>query len=299
MERRVPRALPRRRRGRHAFSLCVHTTLSFCSPWLTILDIEYQPCNMGAQPGEPASNVARFQEFSRLELPRLVRRTLEVAVEQEAQPLEDKLKERLVDIVRDCQSQLVSMFQSTLAAPSTPSSAPPLARPLAHEATPPPNTSAQPSQLPTTSAAPFLGFDSHTPSTASFIPIPATTAPPLSPPSLALPKPDSSPLEPTSGSPDSGYDSTRAGFPMQEPSFVPELVYGEAAPAFVPQPSYPVPTASYSEADYIDLGGYYGLFQERGPELSGVGMEAQWAYVDPSANGSSNGMMGLGTGTGA
>ncbi|KAF1952234.1 hypothetical protein CC80DRAFT_423089, partial [Byssothecium circinans] len=73
--------------------------------------IEYHPCNNG-QSREP-TNVARFQEFSRLELPRLVRRTLEVAVEKEAQPLEDKLKERLVDIVRECQSQLVSMFQTT------------------------------------------------------------------------------------------------------------------------------------------------------------------------------------------
>ncbi|KAF2828194.1 hypothetical protein CC86DRAFT_242906, partial [Ophiobolus disseminans] len=70
--------------------------------------IEYQPCT--GQTGEP-SNVVRFQEFSRLELPRLVRRTLEAVIEQEAQPLEDKMKERLVDIVKECQSQLLSMFQ--------------------------------------------------------------------------------------------------------------------------------------------------------------------------------------------
>ncbi|ORY09809.1 hypothetical protein BCR34DRAFT_364148 [Clohesyomyces aquaticus] len=57
------------------------------------------------------SDISRFQEFSRLELPRLVRRTLEVVVEQEAQPLEDKLKERLVDIVKECQTQLMTMFQ--------------------------------------------------------------------------------------------------------------------------------------------------------------------------------------------
>jgi hypothetical protein len=71
--------------------------------------IEYQPCT--GQTAEP-SNIVRFQEFARLELPRLVRRTLEAVVEQEAQPLEDKMKERLVDIVKECQTQLLSMFQT-------------------------------------------------------------------------------------------------------------------------------------------------------------------------------------------
>jgi hypothetical protein len=77
--------------------------------------IEYQPCT--GQTAEP-SNIASFQEFSRLELPRLVRRTLEVIIEQEAQPLEEKMKERLVDVVKECQNHLVSMFQS-ISGPST------------------------------------------------------------------------------------------------------------------------------------------------------------------------------------
>jgi hypothetical protein len=71
--------------------------------------IEYQPCT--GEVAEP-SHVLRFQQFSRLELPRLVRRTLEAVVEQEAQPLEDKLKDRLVDIVKECQTQLFAMFQT-------------------------------------------------------------------------------------------------------------------------------------------------------------------------------------------
>jgi hypothetical protein len=77
-------------------------------------DIEYQRNTASA--GESSSST-RFQEFSRLELPRLVRRTLESIVEHEAQPLEDRLKERLVDIVRQCQMQLETMFQ-TAAGPS-------------------------------------------------------------------------------------------------------------------------------------------------------------------------------------
>jgi hypothetical protein len=72
-------------------------------------DIEYQRNTTSA--GEP-SNSTCFQDFSRLELPRLVRRTLESIVEHEAQPLEDRLKERLVDIVKQCQTQLETMFQA-------------------------------------------------------------------------------------------------------------------------------------------------------------------------------------------
>lgn len=72
-------------------------------------DIEYQRGAMGAA---ESCNRTGFQEFSRLALPRLVRRTLESIVEHEAQPLEDRLKERLVDIVKQCQTQLESMFQT-------------------------------------------------------------------------------------------------------------------------------------------------------------------------------------------
>jgi hypothetical protein len=84
---------------------------------LRIPDIEYQSCT-GDAAEQP--NIARFQEFSRLELPRLVRRTLETVVERETQPLEHKLKERLVDIVKQCQTQLETMFQAASGSSSHP-----------------------------------------------------------------------------------------------------------------------------------------------------------------------------------
>jgi hypothetical protein len=49
-----------------------------------------------------------------------VRRTLETVVEQETQPLEDKLKERLVDIIKQYQTQLETMFQATSGASASP-----------------------------------------------------------------------------------------------------------------------------------------------------------------------------------
>lgn len=71
--------------------------------------IEYQA--PGISQINHSTDVARFQAFSRLELPKLVRQTLEMAVEREAQPLGEKLKDQLVDIVKECQARLFTMFE--------------------------------------------------------------------------------------------------------------------------------------------------------------------------------------------
>ncbi|KAI4633143.1 hypothetical protein J4E80_000506 [Alternaria sp. BMP 0032] len=131
---------------------------------LTYEDIEYQ---RDATSATGSSSDSRFQEFSRLELPRLVRRTLESIVEHEAQPLEDRLKERLVDIVRQCQSQLETMFCTvpgpgdTIAATSSRSNA----QAFCDVIEPPDDT-----QLPTKSSI-IEPVDQHTSSTAAPLPI--------------------------------------------------------------------------------------------------------------------------------
>ncbi|KAF2028881.1 hypothetical protein EK21DRAFT_113413 [Setomelanomma holmii] len=161
--------------------------------------IEYQPCT--GQVVEP-SNVVRFQQFSRLELPRLVRRTLEAVVEQEAQPLEDRLKERLVDIVKECQTQLVSMFQ-TLDGSNIRPDAQPISSAVAPPTAPP---ASEPTNDPWASVVErqggtmFQDFDTSLNNTIR--------------PSLANAAPDfqmtvAMPKHPTSSnSSDSGYDST-------------------------------------------------------------------------------------------
>jgi len=63
------------------------------------------------QQGKPtASNeLAQYEQYLRRELPPAVRRELEIAVEKEFSPLEERLKSQLINIVRDLQLQL---FQS-------------------------------------------------------------------------------------------------------------------------------------------------------------------------------------------
>ncbi|KAF2442696.1 hypothetical protein P171DRAFT_47858 [Karstenula rhodostoma CBS 690.94] len=274
-------------------------------------DIEYQPCTNGGPTGE-SSNINRFQEFSRLELPRLVRRTLEVTVEEEAQPLEDRLKERLVDIVRDCQTQLISLFQSTLTQSET---SPALS--LSQLRLPEIETTVAPSpsldattvitvqntqqQQQPGQAAPFQNFDSfQPPDTVDYIPIPAQYP---EHEHVVAKHEASPPIEGGSNTPDSGYDSTwnAAPLPPQEtyiPSqgnFTQTLPFAHAArmPQSQPQPQpqhqhqhQHQPQLAYNagamfvESEYVDLGGYYGLFQSRNAGFDAGTMDPSWAYLD-------------------
>jgi len=199
--------------------------------------IEYQPCT--GQSAEPSS-VARFQEFSRLELPRLVRRTLEAVVEQEAQPLEDKMKERLVDIVKECQNQLLSMFQTISRSTIDPASA-------LHTAVPAPTVNLQSAENLqwTTAGGPvdeFEGFD--TPlvhgTVASLSTLPSGFQMTITAPKLPT----------SSNSSDSGYDSTWP--PTQT----------RQCNSSAGNVRFSVP-ADYAQHEYVDLGGCFDLFDDR------------------------------------
>jgi hypothetical protein len=275
-------------------------------------DIEYQPCTNGGPTGE-SSNITRFQEFSRLELPRLVRRTLEVAVEEEAQPLEERLKERLVDIVRDCQTQLISLFQST-ATQSENSPALSLSQlqlPDSGAAVEPSpsldttgivsvhNTQQQPVQ-----AAPFPNFDSfQPPETVDYIRIPVQ----YPEHEQRVTKHEASPpVEGGGNTPDSGYDSTwnHAPLPPQETyiqtqgNFTQSLPFSHVAhiPQQQPQPAYTSGTM-FVESDYVDLGGYYGLFQSQHAGFDAAMTHPSWAYLE-GTGGDGSGGMGHGHGQG-
>jgi len=55
---------------------------------------------------------AEYEEFSKRELPRLVRTELEKLVSTEMQPLEESLKSRLVDLIRECQQSISDKFKA-------------------------------------------------------------------------------------------------------------------------------------------------------------------------------------------
>lgn len=79
---------------------------SFPTPWF-----ELPPAWGAASPPAQESDIARYEEFLRRELPRRVRGELEVRIEQELSPVEESLKRQLVDIVRDMQQSLFADFR--------------------------------------------------------------------------------------------------------------------------------------------------------------------------------------------
>lgn len=74
---------------------------------------------------------ARYEEFLSQELPRRVRRHLEVLVDRALEPLEEELRNQLVNIVRVSQREL---FQSYQAQQLTQRSSAPLPQPADQEA---------------------------------------------------------------------------------------------------------------------------------------------------------------------
>jgi hypothetical protein len=214
--------------------------------------IEYQASSSSTS--IQSSNIAHFQEFARLELPRLVRRTLEVVVEQEAQPLEEKLKERLVDIVKECQTQLISMFQDiggTVDASR------------AKVMMPAPEIQQETVDIPTD--LPFQGFDTSYVVSSNHDPTQLPTTEHEYVQTGASSYSYNGTEKPTagdrsSGSPDSGYDSTwtTVGFPQDVSTFE---------------------TPFTGRTEYVDLGGFYG-FEDQGLMVNTAFDPSVWSLVD-------------------
>lgn len=93
---------------RDVFRICFPADApdSVPTPWF-----ELPPAWGAASPPGQESDIARYEEFLRRELPRRVRGELEVRIEQELSPVEESLKRQLVDIVRDMQQTLFADFR--------------------------------------------------------------------------------------------------------------------------------------------------------------------------------------------
>jgi len=227
-------------------------------------------------------------------------------VEEEAQPLEERLKDRLVDIVRECQTQLITMFQSTqgqstdsesLKAYLAPQEIGESVKPSvcssksSSQVSVPSTREAQPLPAPT---GPFQNFDSlHAINSADFISIPAQyTEYDVLPQKTSSPPP----LEGDSSTPDSGYDSTWNNPPIPPESLAPNIAFLQTAS----HPHLPQQQAAYAsnaillDSEYVDLGGYYGLFQNRNPTFDAAMMDPSWAYLN--AHNGNGGLSSMGNG---
>ena len=60
-----------------------------------------------------SSDLESFEQYLKEELPKTVRRALEARVDQAVNPVEETLRDQIVDIVRDCQTQLFEDYRTS------------------------------------------------------------------------------------------------------------------------------------------------------------------------------------------
>jgi hypothetical protein len=73
--------------------------------------IDFEPIQEESMASPDSQQLSNYEEFSRQELPRFFRAALEEAIDKNTQPIEEKLKSHLVDMIRDCQDRVFSTYR--------------------------------------------------------------------------------------------------------------------------------------------------------------------------------------------
>lgn len=73
---------------------------------------DFDPVCEESAPSPDTRELEDYEEYSRQELPRLVRSSLESVVNEQTQPLEEHLRSQLLTIIQDCQDKMFSAYRS-------------------------------------------------------------------------------------------------------------------------------------------------------------------------------------------
>jgi hypothetical protein len=92
-------------------SPCKRSQMSWpiCTKWVT----GFEPVQEELLQTTGRGELANLEDYSRRELPRLFRSVLETAVNNEAQPIEGRLRGQLISMIRDCQERIFSNYRAT------------------------------------------------------------------------------------------------------------------------------------------------------------------------------------------
>jgi len=77
---------------------------------LTVKDYEYEQGAEADQAASP-SEIARYEQYLRQELPNRVRQALETRIDEALNPIEETLRDQIVEIVRDSQLHLFERYK--------------------------------------------------------------------------------------------------------------------------------------------------------------------------------------------
>jgi hypothetical protein len=78
---------------------------------ITTIDFEDIQENLPLSPD--SQDLADYEEYCRRELPLLFRASLEERIQNESQPIEENIRNQLMDIIRDCQDRVSSRYRSS------------------------------------------------------------------------------------------------------------------------------------------------------------------------------------------
>lgn len=80
----------------------------------------FEPVEETVESNPDAQKLADFEEYRRNQLPRMLWAALEEVVHKEMEPVEERLRTQLMGVIRDCQDQVFSMYESKLDSNSDP-----------------------------------------------------------------------------------------------------------------------------------------------------------------------------------
>jgi len=90
-------------------------------PLLTVTDFE--PIQEDLPQSPESQELANYEDYSRRELPRIFRRALEAALNDESQPIAERLLRQLPSMIQDCQDVVFSSYRARLHSDNTESPA--------------------------------------------------------------------------------------------------------------------------------------------------------------------------------
>jgi hypothetical protein len=73
-----------------------------------------------SSPSSDSQDIAEYEGYLRRELPRCFRRALEAAINDDNDPMDERLTSRIMDMYQDCQDLVLSSYRATLEVASTP-----------------------------------------------------------------------------------------------------------------------------------------------------------------------------------
>ena len=82
--------------------------------WILTVGIDSESIQDYATESLGSTELSNYEEYSRQELPRVFRGALEAAVNEQAQPIEDGLRNQLVNMIQECQNYVFSTYRSRL-----------------------------------------------------------------------------------------------------------------------------------------------------------------------------------------